>query len=65
MATIDLSLERDAEVLLGELRDVNARLERERARNAGLERGISALSARVDALRLENLELRRKLEHCA
>ena len=64
MATIDLSLERDTDALLMELRELNGRLERERARNAGLERGVSALSARVDALRLENLELRRKLEHC-
>ena len=48
---IDLPL--DARLL--ELED---RLERERARNAGLERGIEALTARVAALQAENAQLR-------
>ena len=60
MTTIDLVPE---DGLAQEVRALTERLERERARNAGLERGIEALSETVDALRLENLELRRKLEH--
>jgi cell division protein FtsB len=44
------------------VRELTERLERERARNAGLERGLNALSERVETLRLENLELRRRLE---
>lgn len=36
-------------------------LERERARNAGLEQGLAALSERVEELRAENRELRRLL----
>jgi regulator of replication initiation timing len=47
------------------LRELSEQLDRERARNAGLEQGITALTERVDALRLENLELRRRLEHAA
>jgi hypothetical protein len=43
------------EVRVLELED---RLERERARNAGLERGIEALTARVAALQAENARLR-------
>ena len=61
MATIHLVSDPDA--MAQEIRELHERLDRERARNAGLEQGISALSERVDALRLENLELRRKLEH--
>jgi regulator of replication initiation timing len=61
--TIDLAP--DASVQDDRLRELTERLERERARNAGLEQGISALSERVEALRLENLELRRRLEHQA
>ena len=63
MATIDLVSDPDAEALAHEVRELTERLDRERARNAGLERGINALSERVEALRLENLELRRRLEH--
>ena len=62
MSTIDLLPESDEE-LARQVRELHQLLDRERARNAGLERGITALSERVDALRLENLELRRKLEH--
>lgn len=65
MTTIDLVPDHDADALEAEVRELRAQLDRERARNAGLERGVGALSERVDALRLENLELRRKLEHCA
>jgi regulator of replication initiation timing len=61
MPTIDLIPDSDALEL--RVRELSERLDRERARNAGLERGVSALSERVDQLRLENLELRRKLEH--
>jgi regulator of replication initiation timing len=61
MATIDLVPE--SEDLALRVRELTEQLERERARNAGLEQGIVALTARVEALRLENLELRRKLEH--
>ena len=61
MSTLDLVPEADSE-LAAQVRELTARLERERARNAGLERGVDALSERVDALRLENLELRRRLE---
>ena len=63
MATIDLVP--DSREQPERLRVLTERLERERARNAGLEQGISALSERVEALRLENLELRRRLEHRA
>jgi regulator of replication initiation timing len=62
MTTIDLVPE--SEDLALRVRELSERLERERARNAGLEQGIGALTERVEALRLENLELRRKLEHC-
>jgi regulator of replication initiation timing len=65
MPTIDLVSDLDAAALAQEVRELAERLDRERARNAGLERGISALSERVDALRLENLELLRRLEHRA
>jgi hypothetical protein len=41
--------------------DLTGQLERERARNAGLEQGLSALSGRVELLRDENAELRRQL----
>jgi predicted nuclease with TOPRIM domain len=54
----------ESEDLTLHVRELTEKLERERARNAGLEQGISALTERVDALRDENLELRRKLEHC-
>ena len=60
MATIDLVPESEQRV-----RELEEKLLRERARNAGLEQGIGALTERVEALRLENLELRRKLEHHA
>ena len=63
MATIDLVPDSSAQH--AQLRLLTERLERERARNAGLEQGISALTERVEALRLENLELRRRLEHRA
>jgi hypothetical protein len=47
--------------LRAELVHLTVQLERERARNAGLERGLSALSERVELLRHENAELRRQL----
>jgi hypothetical protein len=47
--------------LRAELLHLTEQLERERARNAGLERGLSALSERVELLRHENAELRRQL----
>ena len=68
MATIDLLPPAGAgshEDLAARVRELELRLDRERARNAGLEHGIGALSMRVEALGLENLELRRKLEHHA
>jgi cell division protein FtsB len=46
------------ELLAARVRELEERLERERARNAGLERGLDALSARVSALRAENARLR-------
>ena len=61
MTTIDLVPE--SEDLALRVRELTGQLERERARNAGLEQGISALTERVEALRDENLELRRRLEH--
>jgi hypothetical protein len=65
VGALDLLADADAagpEVDLGvAVRDLTERLERERARNAGLERGLSALSERVELLRDENLELRRQL----
>lgn len=64
MATIEVAPD-SHDALEIEVRALTVALERERARNAGLERGVSALSERVDALRLENLELRRRLEHAA
>ncbi len=61
MATIDLLS--DDEVLLAErVRELEERLVRERARSVGLERGLEALNARVNALREENAQLR---ERCA
>lgn len=60
MATIDLVPESGAHER--QLRLLTEQLERERARNAGLERGLTALSERVDELRRENVELRRRLE---
>ena len=57
MATIDLVPE-SAEDLALHVRELTEQLERERARNAGLEQGISALTARVEALREENTRLR-------
>jgi regulator of replication initiation timing len=64
MATIDLVPEMQTE-LERRVRELSGRLDRERARNAGLEQGIGALTERIEALRLENLELRRRLEHRA
>ena len=61
MAAIDVVPE--SEDLELRVRELTEQLERERARNAGLEQGISALTERVEALRVENLELRRRLEH--
>ena len=56
MTTIDLLPE--SEDLAVRVRELAEQLERERARNAGLERGIAALSERVTALREENARLR-------
>ena len=61
MATIDLFPERPAAELEAQLTELAAQLERERARNAGLERGLTALSERVAALRAENADLRDRL----
>ena len=58
MATINLVPE--SEDLALRVRELSEKLERERARNHGLEQGISALTERVEALRRENLELRHK-----
>ena len=55
MTTIDLLPE--SEDLALRVRELTEQLERERARNHGLEQGISALSERVEALRLENERL--------
>jgi len=56
VATTDLLS--DEPVLAARVRELEERLERERARNAGLERGVDALSARVSELREENARLR-------
>ena len=56
MATIDLVPE--SEDLALRVRELTERLERERARNAGLEQGIAALTERIEALREENRVLR-------
>lgn len=61
MATIDLLSEGDV-LLADRIRELEERLARERARNAGLERGLEALNARVTELRAENARLR---ERCA
>ena len=55
MTTLAAPPASDLEARVLELED---RLERERARNAGLERGIEALSARVAELQRENARLR-------
>lgn len=57
MATIVL-LSDEQLLLAARVRELEGRLERERARNAGLERGLDALSARVTELREENASLR-------
>ena len=44
--------------LLARIEELEERLDRERARNAGLEQGIDALTRRVDELRRENERLR-------
>ena len=41
------------------VRELELRLTREQSRNAGLERGLTALDASVTALRRENERLRR------
>ena len=63
MATIDLLPESgaDAGALAAEVRELTARLERERVRNAGLEQGLGALTARIETLQRENEELRERL----
>ena len=61
VTTIDLLPDPGA-ALDDRLRELTDQLTRERARNAGLEQGLGALSERVETLRVENLELRRKLE---
>ncbi len=47
------------ERLAERVRELEVRLQRERSRNAGLERGLTALDASVNALRRENERLRR------
>ncbi len=59
MATIDL-LSEEAVFLAERVRELEERLAREQARNAGLERGLEALSARVTDLREENARLRER-----
>ena len=56
MPTIDLVPE--SEDLALRVRELSEQLDRERARNAGLEQGIAALTERIEALRLENLRLK-------
>ena len=56
MTTIDLVPE--SEDLALRIRELNEQLGRERARNAGLEQGIAALTERIEALREENRALR-------
>jgi len=48
----------DASELVARLLDLEIQLDRERARNAGLERGIESLSTVVEDLRVENARLR-------
>ena len=48
--------------LRARIADLEHRLELERARNAGLERGLTALDRRVTELRAENAALRAELE---
>ena len=48
----------DGSELVARLLDLEMQLDRERARNAGLERGIEALTAVVEDLRAENARLR-------
>ena len=47
-----------ADPLAARVRELEQRLARERSRNAGLERGLTALDASVNALRRENERLR-------
>jgi hypothetical protein len=42
--------------------DLQHQLDRERARNAGLAQGVTALNARLTELHAENAALRRALE---
>jgi predicted RNase H-like nuclease (RuvC/YqgF family) len=51
----------DEAPLMARIRELEERLDRERARNAGLERGLSALSRTVAELREENARLRRDI----
>jgi uncharacterized sporulation protein YeaH/YhbH (DUF444 family) len=44
------------------VREMESQLRRERARNQGLERGLSALSVRVETLRRENAAQRSMLD---
>ena len=56
MTAIDLVPE--SEDLALRVRELSEQLDRERARNAGLEQGIAALTERIEALREENRALR-------
>jgi hypothetical protein len=48
----------DVSRLVARLLELETQLERERARNAGLEQGLESLSVRVGELRAENARLR-------
>jgi hypothetical protein len=61
VTTVHIAPDAEAD-LRAQVRDLTEQLVRERARSAGLERGLSALSERVGVLRDENAELRRQLE---
>jgi cell division protein FtsB len=61
MTAIDLVPE--SEDLALRVRELTEQLERERARNAGLEQGIAALTERIEALREENRTLRGQTYH--
>ena len=54
-----IELEPESMDLALRVRELSEQLDRERARNAGLEQGIAALTERVQLLREQNERLRR------
>jgi hypothetical protein len=58
MTTLATPPSTDVSELVGRLLDLEEQLDRERARNHGLEQGIEALTAVVEDLRAENARLR-------